>query len=702
MALIKKRNLLPLYGSLAVAVVLLIILLSVAGKYRVKLLKNQYSGTNAFVYYTDLDHDGRSEKIDFLKDFGSTGKIAMIVYNSKDQILDQWNFDGQWGKQRKLFIGDIDGDGSDEVILFSLRDDSLRINCVDPLHGRVLVRDRPIAKIYRDKNRYNLTLSPGFFYDYDGDGIKEIYFGVTCGFATRPRRVFAYNLVRDTLISSPYGCVPVYEPRMWDLDRDGSPEIFINSFAPGNCDTAVSPPPPYNDYDDWLEVLTPGLRFKFSPIRFRKYPSSLYAGVIKGKREDYLVVFHHYRGREGYPSVMLLLDGRGKILKKKKVAGARSAAYNLITPPGGEPYVYLVNAGREVFKIDTSLTLVKYAHIPESFESVQFWTLDADGDGTKEFIFKGRTMNEFVIARHDLKHTLTFQVDHAANEPVFSVIRRDNEPPVLVLDGTGAGDLYLLSYGKTFVFRYWFLFFFLFFSFVWLLFYFAGKVREFRRLKVADTQRRIYELQLKAFQNQLDPHFTFNAITSLGTLIYTEKKEEAYDYLVRFSELIRKILESSDKIAHPLEEELDFVRNYLDLQQFRMKGGISYDIQVAPGVNTSERVPRMIIQTHVENALKHGLLHSEKKGHIGIRIACVDHVLTIEVEDNGIGREKARQLNQQSTHLGLKVTEQFYTLINKYNRQKIAREIIDLYDDRGEPAGTRVVLRIPEGIVYEL
>ena len=260
---------------------------------------------------------------------------------------------------------------------------------------------------------------------------------------------------------------------------------------------------------------------------------------------------------------------------------------------------------------------------------------------------------------------------------------------------------YLFSYEPSWVFKYWFFLFVLIALSGYFLLFITEKVGEYRRLKISDTQRKIYELQLKSFQNQLDPHFTFNAITSLGTLIYTEEKEAAYDYLVKFSDLIRKILEGSDKISRSLKEELDFVRSYMELQKYRFRERFEYQINVGEDVNPGMQVPRMIIETHVENALKHGLMHSEKKGLIRIDIRKEAQALIIEITDNGIGRAEARKLNSSSTQIGLRVTGQFYTLINKYNRKKIIRQIIDLYDEEGRPAGTKVIIKIPEGIVYQ-
>jgi sensor histidine kinase YesM len=165
--------------------------------------------------------------------------------------------------------------------------------------------------------------------------------------------------------------------------------------------------------------------------------------------------------------------------------------------------------------------------------------------------------------------------------------------------------------------------------------------------------------------------------------------------------LVRATLESSNRISRTLEKELDFTRNYLELQQFRFKNKIEYTIQTENGVNIKQKVPRMVIQTHVENALKHGLMNSTKKGLINIVIRTKENILIIEISDNGIGRKKAKEINKDSTKKGLVVTEQFFDLINKFNKVKIRQEIIDLCDGNGKSAGTKVVIYIPESVNYD-
>ncbi len=696
MTFFSKRKNTTLFFSAVIAAVILIACLLTGKRHKITLLKQSRKDPREIIFYKDLDHDGFSEKISCQQNVANTKKLGVIVYASGKQIIDQWNFPGDWGRLVRPFTGDLTGDGSDEIILVTCHDDSLYLHGLDPVHGKVLFEEKAFTRVRKAGESYDYHVRPGLMYDRNGDGVKELYFVVSCGFSIRPRRVFAYDMVKDTFLISPFSCNYLRGPMMYDLDRDGIPEIFSNSSALGNCDSSL----PYTDHFSWIMVFKPDLSFKFPPECLMRYPSNTSLGVLAGKKEDYLIVLHHYRGREEYPSFLALLNGKGAFLKKRDLEkDFFRGQYCLINAEKEHTHVLMVGEGGQVFSVDTALMIRGLPSIPP-VSVFNYQLLDLDNDGKKEILFKCRNTDRFVVMRSDHKAVLEYSLSHEMKKSVFSIIENGVKPPRLFLSTDKSS--YIFSYDKRFLYRYWFFVYFLLFSGVYLIFFIIEKVREYQRLKVADTQRKIYELQLRSFQNQLDPHFTFNAITSLGSLIYTEEKEKAYDYLVKFSGLIRKILESSDKISQTLQEELDFVRNYLDLQKFRFKNRIEYRIEIAPGINLGMKIPRMIIETHVENALKHGLKHSDKEGLITIRISCEKENLRIEITDNGIGREKAAEISKDDTHLGLRITEQFYTLINKYNRNKISREIIDLYDKNGDPAGTSVIIRIPRGIRYEI
>jgi ligand-binding sensor domain-containing protein len=210
----------------------------------------------------------------------------------------------------------------------------------------------------------------------------------------------------------------------------------------------------------------------------------------------------------------------------------------------------------------------------------------------------------------------------------------------------------------------------------------------------AQKEREFVELQLKTIKSQIDPHFTFNALNTIASFIYSEEPDVTYDYFTRFALMIRNILNDNDKISYTLQEELDFVINYLELQKIRFKDKFEYTLHVDETIAPETKVPKMIIQTYTENAIKHGLMHRSKDGLLKIRVEKRNSCIQIMVEDNGVGREKAAELSTASTGRGLKIMEQIMELYRKLFPAEIMQKIEDLADSKGNATGTRVTLTI--------
>ena len=210
----------------------------------------------------------------------------------------------------------------------------------------------------------------------------------------------------------------------------------------------------------------------------------------------------------------------------------------------------------------------------------------------------------------------------------------------------------------------------------------------------AFREKELIELQLKYIKSQIDPHFAFNAINTIASFIYSAHPDVTYDYFTRFARMIRSILEDNEKISRKLSEEIDFVRNYLDLQKMRFKSGFDYDIKIADNISGDTNVPKMMIQSYAENAIKHGLMHRREGGRLSIDISGGKTGLQVIIEDNGVGRIKAAELNQDSTHRGYRIMEQINELYKKLYQTGIRQEIEDIIDDIGNPSGTRVTLAI--------
>jgi LytS/YehU family sensor histidine kinase len=212
-------------------------------------------------------------------------------------------------------------------------------------------------------------------------------------------------------------------------------------------------------------------------------------------------------------------------------------------------------------------------------------------------------------------------------------------------------------------------------------------------------ERLLAELKLKSIRNQLDPHFTFNAVNAIASAIFKEDKHSAYNYFSKFSKLVRSTMLYSDRMTRLLDDELDFTLKYLEIEKFRFREKFEFEIKVDDDVNLNMEVPRMIVQAYVESAINNGLMHRTTNGLLLVKVYSSDRHLTIEIDDNGVGIEKSKELNKEKAFKSVKIMEEFIAVFNEFNKAKITCEMNDLFED-GKVLGTRVFIKIPFDIKY--
>ncbi|WP_109851031.1 sensor histidine kinase [Aquimarina sp. AU58] len=202
----------------------------------------------------------------------------------------------------------------------------------------------------------------------------------------------------------------------------------------------------------------------------------------------------------------------------------------------------------------------------------------------------------------------------------------------------------------------------------------------------------------KALRAQINPHFIFNSLGSIQHLIVFEKKEAALKYLSKFSHLMRNLLENSIETNIVLSDEINLLHQYLELEALRFDASFEYAIHVTDTLNPDvEEVPMLIIQPFVENAILYGLLNKkgeDKKLNICFRKE-KNHIIC-EVDDNGIGRSAAKNINSSFKKpiksRGLELTEKRLQQFHKSEEKNI--KIIDKIDNYGTSIGTKVVIKI--------
>ncbi|HOZ51535.1 MAG TPA: histidine kinase [Chitinophagaceae bacterium] len=221
-------------------------------------------------------------------------------------------------------------------------------------------------------------------------------------------------------------------------------------------------------------------------------------------------------------------------------------------------------------------------------------------------------------------------------------------------------------------------------------------------IELAENKQKAAESRLMSLRLQMNPHFLFNALNSIQQMILSNEELVATRYLSKFSKLLRAVLIHSDKEFISLKEEIDILNMYIQVESVRFKESFSYSLTYDNNVEPEEiRMPTLLIQPFVENAIWHGLMHKDSNRLLKITFKEEGQYLQCIIFDNGIGRSKAREINKSAgpdkKHIskGISVSEErLKTLVNK-NGLVGKLEINDLTNHLGESLGTEVILYFP-------
>lgn len=218
--------------------------------------------------------------------------------------------------------------------------------------------------------------------------------------------------------------------------------------------------------------------------------------------------------------------------------------------------------------------------------------------------------------------------------------------------------------------------------------------------KGIERQKQLNELQLKAIRSKALPHFTGNSFANIDFYIEKGDTENASRYLAILSRLHNITLADSDKPSRSIEEEIDYVKLYLQMEKLRFEHKLEYIIEVDPSIDQEQQVPNMVLHTYAENALKHGLKHKEGNGLIVVKVANQSGGVLLSVTDNGIGREAAARMKSFGTQQGLSILGKQIELYNQQNKEKMVQEVVDMLDEEGRVIGTRFAIFIPSNFKY--
>jgi tetratricopeptide (TPR) repeat protein len=228
----------------------------------------------------------------------------------------------------------------------------------------------------------------------------------------------------------------------------------------------------------------------------------------------------------------------------------------------------------------------------------------------------------------------------------------------------------------------------------------AGFTYFIYRQRTISQKHKQAELEQRFLRSQLNPHFISNALMAIQNYMLKNDALKAAGYLAKFSKLMREILENSRQEFIPVEDEIQMLKNYLDIHRLRMNESFDYTIEIGENINQqTDAIPPMFVQPFVENAIEHGIANAKDKGAIKLKLVKDGDYISIEITDNGGGMIVKEQPSKQHESLSTKIIQERMEVFNKSLKKKIRLVWDDVLNENGQINGTRVALKVPYSYV---
>ena len=681
----------PVFISLIIWAILILLIPPMFLKFRIKHIRDEYTSKKVWDLYVDYDKDNLSEKISI--DLNDTEQTK-IIFKKDNRILNQYDLKDQPADIKSVHNGDYNIDGYPECYVYTMNEDSIFLSMIDPYISRKIIINHRFID-FRRKSPQSADIphiETVAMIETPGRRFRDLVFYINTGYSKYPRALYRYMIPGDSLVKSPVSAANPIGCIIADINNDSLPEFLLNVLATGNYDKDF----PYSDEYSWLMVLDNKLKFLFPPVKYSEHPARLMVIPIKIKDKFRLIAFDENFGTDTIRSSFKLLDIKGNKIREKTIKGYESISSEIFinTDYNKNTFYFLKNRFAQIDEIDTNFQVMNTVNIPEVVSGKPLAYLDADLDGKMEYLFQGGGNKSLVISRNNFKDAVSFIYKEFQGEPVISQLVMTGRKPMLYLQFNGYCSFIQYYRNPLFYFKYplclaLYLAVILFISMI-------ARIQQYRLNLKLQTERKIASLQMKAVKNQVDPHFTLNILNAIGSLYASEMSRDKADYIfAKYAKLIRQTVVSSDQIVIPLAEELEFVKNYIDLEKFRCENSFDYAININKEVDLQTKIPRMLIHTFVENAIKYAIRSKSEGGLLVISLSAKDHLYQIVIEDNGPGLESSGATGK-GTGKGLLILNELIELYYRLEKVKISYTLQNITGQADTITGTRAVIEVPQ------
>jgi len=493
----------PMFLALPFSIVTLLLLPFNFNKFQLEQIatfSTDKVNQDARQYHIDMDGDDFSETI--LHFSNIINRCAIKIFNSHNEVAGQWNFNGSHGTNPGRFLCvDYDLDGNKEIFSIYHRVDSVFLGGIKPYaseDNKFIVKDMFLDKINYQYDTIDFETRL-FSHDLDNDGSQEIIIALNAGHSEQPRRIFAWNIAKDTLIASPNYGFKVRDLSFFDLDGDGTVELFTKTTSYENIEEYKDIP--YNDYSLWFVIFDHKLGFEMEP---------LYMGTGNG------YVSSHVLDGEGSPLVFVDLINRksGSVQAfyfYDPIANELMPWENV--PPGRKPFrvfrytcddgdkILLIDSDGKVFDMNTrGFAIKEFQEFEKGINPI--FIEDLDGCGKNEILCVDRN-NELLILTDDLRHRVNLGQKMIGKITNVSLKKNGTKKAHLMIQREDDIYEYRLSSSNWYLIgslAFCFLIYAAYVLAVWLILFGQRRLLKNRFAR----EQSLLELKLKSIRNQMD------------------------------------------------------------------------------------------------------------------------------------------------------------------------------------------------------
>ncbi|APF19673.1 histidine kinase [Caldithrix abyssi DSM 13497] len=405
-------------------------------------------------YYNDFDHDGFSEHVIF-KTIPEWSEIGVKYYNSKDMLVDQWNFSERW-IHKAVFFADFDNDSYDEIYFFTQGNDSIFLYSFDPrftnqflIYRQFIVR-APEPNPHPQK-AWDVQNVDAVFYDSDHDGYQEMFINIMTGHSLQPRRIFKFDIKRRRIVAkSPLMGAYGGKLRLFDLDGDKTPELFFQaSYAPNNYAPQSIP---YPDNQSWLMVFNLDLQFAFEPIPFPPAFSVNYYTIFQTNVQTYIAACKTYIGKLDVQPALYLFTPDGQLIRERKLVSENH--WTVFGLPFDNPrHLYVCNFNGNLYELDHNLKTVKTIKPPYAIYAI-IDQMDYDNDLQDEYLASGASGILMIIEPDFEEITVIPEEINYGYATIYSVCKRGKAETDLIFQTDSLVYAVQYKHNPWYVFRY--------------------------------------------------------------------------------------------------------------------------------------------------------------------------------------------------------------------------------------------------------